>query len=96
MTSKTIRAFSYSFRGLISSPFYLILILDFEYCSGCDLGFIKISRLGIRERNFNIRNVLPEKHGPTKSVRLLLLTFSIFGCSFWIEVLSLFFLLPAF
>ena len=44
---------------------------------------IYISRLrGIRERFFNIRQVLPEKLGPTKSVRLLLLvlTFLFFGC----------------
>ena len=29
-------AFSYSFRGLVSSPNYLFLILESEYCSGGD------------------------------------------------------------
>ena len=37
ISSKTMIAFSYSFRGLISSLISLILILDFDYCSGGDL-----------------------------------------------------------
>ena len=73
--------FSYSFRGLISSFISLILLLEFEYCSGGDLVIILISRFGIRARIFDIKYVLPENDGPTKSVRLLLLLpFSIIGC----------------
>ena len=34
LSSKTMIPFPYSFRGLISSLISLILILDFEYCSG--------------------------------------------------------------
>ena len=80
ISSKTIIPFSYSFRGLIPSLISSILILELVYCSGGDLVIILISRFGIRERIFNINYVLPEKDGPTKSVRLLLLSFSIFGC----------------
>ena len=78
--SKTMIAFSYSHRGLISSPISVLLIS--EYCSRGDLATIYLSRSGISERMFKIRYVLPEKLGPTKSVRLLLLmlTLSTFGC----------------
>ena len=75
-TSEVMLAFSYSLSGLISSPVYLNLILEFEYCSGGDLVISEISRSGTRERSFNIRYVLPEKNGPTKSVLLLLFGFS--------------------
>ena len=40
ISSKTMIPFSYSFRGLISSLISLILILEFEYCSGGDLVII--------------------------------------------------------
>ena len=40
ISSNTMIPFSYSFRGLISSPISLILILGFEYCSGGDLVII--------------------------------------------------------
>ena len=75
-------AFSYSVRGSISSPFCLILFLDFECCSGGDFVIVQISQSSNRERLFKIKYVKPEKLGPTKSVRLLLLmiTLSIFGC----------------
>ena len=36
-SSKTMIPFSYSFRGLNSSPTSVILILVLEYCSGGDL-----------------------------------------------------------
>ena len=42
ISSKTMIAFSYSFRGLILSLISLILILDLEYCSGGDLVIIYI------------------------------------------------------
>ena len=80
--SKTMIAFCYSLRGLITPPISLFLFLELEYCSGDDFVIIEKSRFGIREKIFNIRNVLPEKLVPTKIVRflLLLLTLSIFGC----------------
>ena len=37
MSTKTITQFSYSFKGLISYLISVILILEFEYCSGGDL-----------------------------------------------------------
>ena len=40
ISSNTMIPFSYSFRGLISSFISLILILEFEYCSGGDLVII--------------------------------------------------------
>ena len=82
ISSKTMIPFSYSLRGFISSLISLILILEYENCSGGDLVMIKISQSGIRERIFNIRYVFAGKLGPTKSGRLLLLvlTLSFFGC----------------
>ena len=81
-SSKTMIPFLYSLRGFISSLISLILILEYENCSGGDLVMIKISQSGNRERFFNIRYDLPKKLGPTNNVRLLLLLllFSIFGC----------------
>ena len=74
-------AFLSSLRGIISSLLSLILTLEMEYCSGGDFVIIYISQFGIRERILNIKFVLPEKDGPTKSVRLLFLsTISSFGC----------------
>ena len=68
-SSKPLRVFSYSFRGLISSFISLILILEVEYYSGGDLVIMQISRSdGVRERSLKIRNVLPENLGPTKNV----------------------------
>ena len=64
---KTMTAFSYLFRGPISSHNFFILILENEYWSGGDLVTFLISRLGITEKIFNIRCVLSEKPGPTKS-----------------------------
>ena len=37
ISSKTMIPFLYSDRGFISSPISLILILQFDYCSGADL-----------------------------------------------------------
>ena len=90
ISSKTMIPFSYSFRCLISSLNSLILILELVYCSGGDFVIIQTSRFGIRERIFNIRQVLPEKLGPTNNVRLLLLlsTLSIIGFSNTIELVS--------
>ena len=66
-------AFSYSFKDFNSAVISFIMILELEYCLEGDLVIIKISRpSGIRERIFNIINVLPEKLEPTKFVRLLL------------------------
>ena len=89
ISSETMIAFSFSLRGLISSLISLILILVLDYCSGGDLVIIEISRSGIREKNFNTKNVFfSEKDGPTNCVRLLLLvlTFSIFGFSNILEL----------
>ena len=82
ISSKTMTALSYRFRGFISSTFSLFLILEIEHCSRGDLVIIYLYRLGVRERIFNITIVLPEKVHPTKIVRLLLLllTFLICGC----------------
>ena len=65
-SSKTITPFSYSFRGFIYSLISLVLILEFEYCSGGGLLILFKSQSGSCEIIFNIRNVLPEKQGPTK------------------------------
>ena len=72
ISPETLIAISYLLRGLISSPISLLLILDFEYCSGGDLLIRKTSRLGIREKMFNIRFFSAEKDGPTKSVRFFM------------------------
>ena len=68
--SQTLVGISYSFRSLISSPTSWILVLELPYCSGGDLVITKISRSGSCEKISKIRHVLPEKDGPTKSVRL--------------------------
>ena len=47
-------AISYPLRSLITSSFFEILFVEFEACSRGDLELIKISRMGIREKNFSI------------------------------------------
>ena len=68
ISSKTRIPFSYSLRGLISSLISLTLILELVYSSGGHLVIMYKPRSIIRERIFNIKDVLPEKDGPTKSV----------------------------
>ena len=68
ISSKPMIVLSYSLRSSIFTPISLVLILKLEHCSRGDLVNILISRKGIRERFSNIRYVLPEKLGPTKSV----------------------------
>ena len=96
ISSKTIIEFSYSLRGLISFPISLYFILESELCSGGNLLILYVASWANRERNFNTREVAPEKRRPTKSVRLILLTLSSFGCWFWIKVILLLFFVFSF
>ena len=81
ISSKTMIAFSNSFRGFLSSLISFFLILEFEYCSGGDLVNIQKSQWGSRELIFTMKCVLPENLGPTNNVGL-------FMCSSFTDIFS--------